>query len=77
MAIKKLSEKKTKKLELDLTGPAGNAYALMAYAETVGRQVGIDEEKRREIIDEMRSADYEHLLKTFDKHFGKWVDLYR
>jgi hypothetical protein len=77
MSIKKLSEKKTKKIELDLTGPAGNAYYLMAYAETVGKQIGMNVEERRKVIDEMRSGDYENLIKIFDKKFGKYVDLYR
>ena len=33
--------------------------------------------KMDEILDEMKSDDYEHLIQTFDKYFGKVVDLER
>ena len=32
---------------------------------------------KQEILDEMRSDDYEHLIITFDKYFGKLIDLER
>jgi len=32
-------------------------------------------QKIREIIDEMKSSDYEHLILTFDKYFGEYVIL--
>ena len=41
------------------------------------KQIGISVERTDEIIDEMRSDDYEHLILTFDKYFGKLVDLER
>ena len=34
-------------------------------------------ERTDEIIDEMKSDDYEHLIQTFDKYFGMIVDLER
>jgi len=41
------------------------------------KQIGISVERRDEILDEMKSSDYEHLITTFDKYFGKVIDLER
>ncbi len=57
---------------IDLTGPDGNAYALMAYAEKFARQMGLDSSA---IINDMMSADYDHLVKVFEKNFGMVVRL--
>jgi hypothetical protein len=59
---------------IDLTGPDGNAFALMGYASNFARQLGIDKEP---IIKEMMSGDYENLLQVFDRYFGKFVILER
>ena len=63
-----------KELVIDLTGPDGNAYALMATAKQLARQLGLDSEK---IIKEMTSSDYENLLQVFDSNFGSFVILER
>ena len=59
---------------IDLTGPDGNAFALMGYAKQFAKQLGLDSSK---IINEMTSGDYEHLLEVFDKNFGSFVILER
>jgi hypothetical protein len=59
---------------IDLTGPDGNAYALMAYAKRFARQLDIESEP---IIQEMMSGDYENLLNVFDSYFGDYVILER
>ncbi len=64
----------TKEIIIDLTGPDGNAFALMGYASNFAKQLGLNKE---EIINEMMSSDYEHLLQVFDKHFGSFVILER
>ena len=66
-----------KKQVIDLTGPEGNAFYLLGTAMKLCKQIGISVERTDEIIDEMRSDDYEHLILTFDKYFGKLVDLER
>jgi hypothetical protein len=76
MAIKQLT-KRTGKIEIDLTGPQGNAYVLLATAESLGRRLGYERRRIDLILDEMRLADYECLLQTFDREFGHIVDLYR
>jgi hypothetical protein len=59
---------------IDLTGPDGNAYALMAYAKRFATQLGYD---HKMIIGKMTSGNYEHLLEVFDSYFGKFVILER
>jgi len=59
---------------IDLTGPDGNAYALIAHANRFAKQLGID---GKTVIDEMMSGNYENLLEVFDKHFGDFVILER
>ena len=61
---------------IDLTGPDGNAFALMAYAKRFATQLGWSD-RGSSLIDEMMSGDYEHLLKVFDKAFGEYVILER
>lgn len=59
---------------IDLTGPDGNAFALMAYAKRFAREVNLD---GGEIISNMMSGDYENLLQVFDQNFGSFVILER
>ena len=59
---------------IDLTGPAGNAFALMGYANRFAKQLGLN---GKEITNEMMQGDYEHLVQTFDKYFGSTVILER
>ena len=59
---------------IDLTGPQGNAFQLMAYAKQLATRLGMNYDV---IIDEMKQGDYEHLVKTFDFHFGDYVILER
>ena len=59
---------------IDLSGPDGNAFALMGYAANFAKQLGID---KGPIINEMMSSDYENLLQVFDRHFGDFVILER
>ena len=75
MAI--LKKDKYKKQVIDLTGPDGNAYYLLGTAMNLCKQIGISSERTEEILDELKSSDYEHLIKTFDKYFGLIIDLER
>jgi len=59
---------------IDLTGPDGNAFALMAYAKRFAKQLDLD---YRKIQDEMMSGDYENLVQVFDDNFGDFVILER
>jgi hypothetical protein len=69
-----IRNKKEKKgpIVIDLTGPDGNAFVLMGYAKNFARQLDLDADV---IIKEMKSGDYEHLIKVFDNYFGSFVIL--
>jgi hypothetical protein len=66
--------KTERELVIDLTGPDGNAYALMGYASRFAKQLSLDE---KQVIDEMTSGDYENLIQVFDRYFGQYVVLER
>lgn len=70
----KSKEEMSSDIEIDLTGPEGNAYVLMNYASKFAKQLGLNKD---EIIKDMMSGNYEHLLEVFEKHFGSFVTLYR
>ena len=70
----KYKKMKTGPVEIDLTGPDGNAFVLIGTAGKLAKQLRLDKGK---IQAEMMSGDYENLLKVFDKHFGHFVTLYR
>lgn len=61
-------------ITIDLTGPQGNAFYLLGTASNLAKQLGMNSE---EIIEEMKSGDYENLIKVFDHYFGSVVTLYR
>jgi len=69
-----VNKPKTNGIEIDLTGPQGNAFYLMGTAKKLANQLGLDSNK---ILTEMKSGDYENLLQVFDKNFGSFVTLYR
>ena len=65
----------TNGIEIDLTGPQGNAYFLMgmvrkSYPINLIWMV-------TKYLKEMMSGDYENLVKVFDNNFGSVVTLYR
>jgi len=69
-----IREKNTNEIVIDLTGPAGNAYAMIGNATRFAKQLGLDEKK---IVAEMTSGDYENLIEVFDSYFGDYVILER
>jgi hypothetical protein len=68
------SKKQKLGIEIDLTGPDGNAFVLIGMASRLAKQLNKD---GRAIQKEMIDGNYEHLVNTFDKHFGEFVTLYR
>ena len=59
---------------IDLTGPQGNAFALMGMAHRYARDLGLDSDA---IITEMKSGNYENLVQVFDRYFVDYVILER
>lgn len=68
------NKKPTKELVIDLTGPDGNAFALLGYAKSFAKQLNLNYDIIRT---EMMSSDYENLIQVFDKYFGEYVILER
>ena len=59
---------------IDLQGPQGNAFALMAYADDFLRQMGRRHEFNA-MRSEMMSGDYNNLIRIFEENFGEYVTL--
>ena len=67
-------KQKPAEIVIDLTGPQGNAFALMGIAKNLAHQLDLD---AATITTEMRASDYENLIQVFDKYFGDFVILER
>ena len=72
--IRDKNEIKHRGLEIDLTGPSGNAFVLLGHATRLAKQLDKDP---KTITEEMMKGDYEHLLEVFEREFGNVVTLYR
>lgn len=66
-----------KEIVIDLTGPKGNAFHLLAQADNWAKQMKYTQEERDQLLADMTSGDYENLIQVFDKHFGNFVVLER
>ena len=69
-------ERNKKGLTINCSGPDGNAFQLLRTASDLGKQMGWDQKQITKVLTEMKSSDYEHLILTFDKHFG-WHIFYK
>ena len=58
--------------KIDVSGPDGNAFALIAYAKNLAKQLELDP---NEIQAEMMAGDYENLLDVFEENFGDYIEL--
>jgi len=73
--IKTLKEMpRAERIEIDLTGPEGNAFYLLGLAGNLCKNFDLDAAVVRK---EMMAGDYEELLVVFDNYFGEIVNLYR
>ena len=64
---------KDREFVINLDGPDGNAFALMAYAKRFAKDMAYASDEV--ILNNMKSGDYTNLVKTFDKYFGEYVIL--
>lgn len=72
-----VEKQKTNRIEIDLTGPQGNAFFLLGTASKLGRELGWDTDDIHILLRQMKQGDYENLVNTFDKYFGDFVTLYK
>ena len=75
--IKSRDELENRKIEIDLHGKNGNAIHLLGLVDTIGKQLNIPKEVRKDIKNVMMMGSYEDLIKTFDVWFGDYVILYK
>jgi hypothetical protein len=64
-------------IRIEISGPLGNAFAILGHAQNYGRQLGWSKEKINELVAKMKQGDYEHLVATFNEAFDGTVELYR
>mgnify|MGYP003339161994 CR=1 FL=1 len=74
MLDRKVKKRNKTNIEIDLTGPEGNAFVLLGYAKKFCQKMNISYEK---VEEEMTESDYENLVNVFDRYFGHFVVLYR
>ena len=72
--IKNAEELRERPVEIDLSGPDGNAFALLGMAKKWGKQLGLD---WKEIQSQMMSGEYDNLLDVMEEEFGDYVIFYR
>lgn len=75
--IKSKKEKENNLIEIDLTGPDGNAFVLINYAREIGRKIGMHKHSIEEVVSLMMRSDYESLINVFEAWFGDYVILWR
>lgn len=54
---------------LEIIGENGNAFMILAKAQRAARKAKWPEEKIKKVLDEMRSGDYDHLLRVAVEYF--------
>lgn len=73
MAIKQKLQQKVPRIEIDLTGPQGNVFVLIATAKRLARQVSVDGDK---VVKRMMRGSYSDAINIFDSAFGDYVTLF-
>ena len=68
-------EREPRQIIIDLAGPEGNAFCLIAYAVRFGKNLAWSREQIESVKNDMTSGDYNHLITVFDHHFGDFVIL--
>ena len=66
-----------KKLEIDLSGPGGNAFFLLGLVGQLGISLGMSRKKIKLIQDEMMLSSYDMLVETLDKYYGDYIVIYK
>jgi len=58
-------------MKYNISGPEGNAFAIMGNVKTWSKQLEMDSQP---IIEEMASGDYNNLLRVVVENFGDIVE---
>ena len=63
------------RVEVNLNGPDGNAFALMSKTKYLGVKLNLSKDEIDTIVKEMMSGDYDNLVEVFKTNFGQLVRL--
>lgn len=63
------------RVEINLNGPDGNAFALIRKAKYLGVKLDLSKDDIDSIVKEMMSGDYDNLVEVFKTNFGQLVRL--
>ena len=64
--------KRQSKIKIDLKGPQGNAFTLLSIAKDLSIKYVMPWDM---IYTELTANDYNNLVKTMTKYFGKYITL--
>ena len=67
-------EEKPQRIEIDLTGPNGNVFYLIASGGRLCKQLNLNSEM---FYRQMTSGNYENAINVFEEYFGDYVTLYK
>ena len=56
-------------MNINLLGPEGNAFFLLAKAQQLAKSEGREPAEIRNLLQQMQSGDYENLLRVFSSQF--------
>lgn len=62
-------------ISIDVSGPEGNALLLAGVLKDVMQQTGKTKEEIKAAREDLLSGDNNHLLRVFQKHCGRYVEL--
>ena len=62
-------------MTIDLSGPQGNAYFLLGVAKQLMIRNNFLPAQVENVLDEMKSGDYNNLCNVFEKNFSDYVEL--
>ena len=68
------SKSKKTKIEIDLTGPQGNAFVLLGIARDLSIKLDLD---WNYVHSEITSSDYENLIQVMEHYFRNYIIMYR
>ena len=57
-----------RKVQGSLVGINGNAFSLLAHFQRLARRQGFDKEWIDSVLEDAKSADYDHLIYTLSSH---------
>lgn len=61
------------KVTIDVSGPQGNAFALLGMARSIAAQLGWTKEAIEALLERMQADDYDELVAVMDEELGEHI----